>query len=63
MEKAITDRPFMLACSAPCFPYGVVDPVVDIGEIARKHKVLFHVDACMGGFMLPFLEDLGYAVP
>ncbi len=63
MERAITSSTILMACSAPCYPYGVVDPVRDIGRIALKHKVLFHVDACMGGFMLPFLEELGYPVP
>ncbi|MCK4920432.1 MAG: aspartate aminotransferase family protein, partial [Bacteroidales bacterium] len=50
-------------CSAPCFPYGVIDPVSRIGQIAKKYNLLFHVDACMGGFMLPFLEDIGYKIP
>ncbi len=63
MEKAISQDTIMLACSAPCYPYGVVDPVAQIGEVAKKNKLLFHVDACMGGFMLPFLEDLGYEIP
>jgi sphinganine-1-phosphate aldolase len=40
-----------------------VDPVNELGKIALRHKLLLHVDACMGGFMLPFLEDLGYQVP
>ena len=63
MQDAITGRTILLVGSAPCYPYGVVDPVREIGQIAAKHKLLFHVDACMGGFMLPFLEELGYSVP
>jgi sphinganine-1-phosphate aldolase len=63
MEEAITSRTIILAASAPCFPYGVVDPIERLGEIARKHRLLFHVDACMGGFMLPFMEELGFDVP
>ena len=63
MEAAITPHTIILAASAPCFPYGVVDPVKELGNIALRHKLLLHVDACMGGFMLPFLEDLGYQVP
>ena len=63
MEKEITPQTILLVASAPCFPYGVVDPVKELGSMALKHKLLLHVDACMGGFMLPFLEDLGYPVP
>jgi len=63
MQDAINSKTIMMICSAPCFPYGVVDPVNEIARVARKHKLLLHVDACMGGFMLPFLEDLAYPVP
>jgi len=63
MRGAITTRTILMAASAPCFPYGVVDPVEQLGAIALKHRLLFHVDACMGGFMLPFMEELGYDIP
>jgi len=63
MCEAITPQTILLAASAPCFPYGVVDPVKELGKIALRHKVLLHVDACMGGFMLPFMEELGYQLP
>jgi sphinganine-1-phosphate aldolase len=63
MQDAITSRTILMVASAPCFPYGVVDPVKQLGAIAHKHHLLLHVDACMGGFMLPFMEELGYAVP
>jgi glutamate/tyrosine decarboxylase-like PLP-dependent enzyme len=63
MQAAITDRSILMVCSAPCFPYGVVDPVRKLADVARKNDLLLHVDACMGGFLLPFLEDLDYPVP
>jgi sphinganine-1-phosphate aldolase len=63
MQDAISSRTILMTASAPCFPYGVVDPVKGLGEIALKHHLLLHVDACMGGFMLPFMEELGYALP
>jgi sphinganine-1-phosphate aldolase len=62
-EKAINKSTILLVCSAPCFPFGVIDPVTDIARIAEKQKKLFHVDACMGGFMLPFMKETGYPVP
>lgn len=63
MADAINENTILLAGSAPTFPHGVVDPIMEIGELALKHDLLFHVDACIGGFMLPFLEILGYPVP
>lgn len=58
----VTRRTAMLVGSAPCFPYGVVDPIAGIAELAMRHGLLCHVDACLGGLMLPFLEKLGYPV-
>ena len=49
--------------SAPSYPQGVVDPIADLAAVAHKHQLLFHVDACVGGFMLPFVRKLGYSVP
>jgi glutamate/tyrosine decarboxylase-like PLP-dependent enzyme len=63
VEKLINGNTVMLTASAPCFPYGVVDPIEEIGALALKYSIPFHVDSCLGGLMLPFLEDLGYPVP
>jgi len=63
MEKLIGKNTVMLTASAPCFPYGVIDPVEEIAEIALKHNLLFHVDSCLGGLFLPFIEKLGFDVP
>jgi glutamate/tyrosine decarboxylase-like PLP-dependent enzyme len=63
MREAVTPNTILLVGSAPCFPHGVIDPLGEIGELALEHKILFHVDACMGGMMLPFAEKLGYPVP
>ena len=51
----------MLVGSAPTFPHGVIDPIEEISEIGIKDPV--HVDACLGGFVLPWAKKLGYAVP
>jgi glutamate/tyrosine decarboxylase-like PLP-dependent enzyme len=63
MRKAITPDTVLLVGSAPCFPHGVIDPIADIGQVASEFKIPFHVDACLGGMMLPFAEKLGYPVP
>ena len=63
MKKAITSNTILLVGSAPCFPHGVIDPIREIGQIAVDNNILFHVDACMGGMLIPFVEELGYPVP
>ena len=63
MEKAITRRTIGLVGSAPQYPHGVVDPIGALGTIAMRHKLPLHVDACVGGFILPWLERLGRPVP
>jgi sphinganine-1-phosphate aldolase len=61
--RAIDHRTILLVASAPQYPHGVVDPIAAIGELATKRKLPLHVDACVGGWMLPWLERLGRPVP
>lgn len=63
MARAVTRRTIALVASAPNFPYGVIDPVEEIAALARKRGVGLHVDACLGGFVLPWAAQLGYPVP
>jgi sphinganine-1-phosphate aldolase len=63
MRRAITAETILMVGSAPAYPHGVIDPIPDLASVAREHGLLFHVDACVGGFMLPFVRALGYQVP
>ena len=63
LAKAIGPRTIAIAVSAPQYPHGVVDPVEEVGALAEKHGLPLHVDACVGGFVLPWLERLGRKVP
>ncbi len=63
MAKAVTDDTIALVASAPNYPFGTIDPVPAIAEIARRHALHLHVDACVGGFALPFLRMLGEPIP
>jgi sphinganine-1-phosphate aldolase len=63
MAEAVTDRTVLVVGSAPQYPQGVVDPIPAIAEIAASVGANCHVDACMGGFVLPFAEMLGREVP
>jgi sphinganine-1-phosphate aldolase len=63
MEAAITPNTIMLVGSAPSYPQGVVDPIAELAQVALRRDVLLHVDACVGGMLLPFARQLGYAIP
>ncbi len=63
MARAITPNTIMLVGSAPSYPQGVVDPIDAIAALARERGLLCHVDACVGGMILPFVERLGYPTP
>lgn len=63
MEKRINRNTIGMVCSAPQYPHGVVDPVAEIGAVAERAGIPLHVDACIGGFMLPWLEKLGRDIP
>ncbi|MBP6629347.1 MAG: aspartate aminotransferase family protein [Kofleriaceae bacterium] len=63
MARAITRRTILLVGSAPQYPHGVVDPIAALGAVAARHDLPLHVDACVGGFVLPWVEALGRPVP
>jgi sphinganine-1-phosphate aldolase len=53
----------VVVASAFSYPHGVMDPVTELAALAAEHGAGCHVDACIGGFVLPFLERLGHDVP
>ncbi|MBL0712583.1 MAG: aminotransferase class V-fold PLP-dependent enzyme [Desulfosarcina sp.] len=61
--RAMTRRTGVVVGSAPSFPHGMLDPIARLSELARRRGVGFHTDACLGGFVLPWARELGYAVP
>jgi glutamate/tyrosine decarboxylase-like PLP-dependent enzyme len=62
-SAAISPNTILMVGSAPSYPQGVIDPIAELARLAQQHGLLFHVDACIGGFMLPFVRELGYDVP
>ncbi len=62
MRDAITPNTILLVASAPAYPYGIVDCIPEIGVLAMEKNLLLHIDACVGGFMLPFVKKAGYDV-
>ncbi|WP_372680345.1 aspartate aminotransferase family protein [Desulfosarcina sp.] len=62
-KSAITGRSIMIVGSAPSYAHGVVDPIADLAALAQENDLWMHTDACMGGFLLPYLRRLGQQVP
>lgn len=62
-KKATNRNTICIVGSAVSFPHGVVDPIEELSELARKRGIGFHTDACLGGFILPWAEQLGYDIP
>ena len=62
-RSLINENTILVVGSSPQYPHGVVDPITELAALAQEHGILCHVDACLGGFLLPWLEKLGYPVP
>ncbi len=63
MARAIDRNTIALAASAPQYVTGDVDPIPELATLALRKKLPMHVDACFGGFILPWLERLGVDMP
>lgn len=63
VEAAINPNTALIVASAPQYAHGVIDPIAALGAIAQAHGLLLHVDACIGGFILPYFRRLGAPVP
>ncbi|XP_043535102.1 sphingosine-1-phosphate lyase 1 isoform X1 [Chiloscyllium plagiosum] len=63
MKKAISRNTVMLVCSVPQFPHGIMDPVEEVAKLAVDYDIPLHVDACLGGFLIVFMEKAGYSLP
>jgi len=62
-EAAMNDSTIVIGATAVTYPHGIMDPIAELGELALKHEVWLHVDACLGGLILPFLKKGGTHVP
>jgi len=63
MERLIDHNTVLVVASAPQYPQGVIDDVVGIALLASSRGINCHVDACMGGVTLAYLERLGQLIP
>ena len=63
VDNHIDDQTIAIIGSACDYGYGTIDPIAELSELALKHGVGLHVDSCLGGFILPFGQELGYEIP
>lgn len=63
VRSMINKNTVMLVGSAGNYPYGTIDPISELGELALEHKIGLHVDGCLGGYILPWGQRLGYDIP
>ena len=63
IQARITGNTVAIAGTAGNYPHGLIDPLERLSEVALRRRVCMHVDGCYGGFLLPWIERLGYEVP
>jgi sphinganine-1-phosphate aldolase len=63
VKEHINSNTILLVGTAGNYPYGTIDPIDELSELALKHDIGLHVDGCLGGFILPYGEQLGYDIP
>lgn len=63
VKSYINSRTVAIFGSAPNFPHGIFDPLEELGQLALRYKINFHIDACLGSFLLPFAKDAGFDIP
>jgi len=63
VKAHINANTILLVGSAGNYPYGTIDPIRELSALALEHNIGLHVDGCLGGFILPWGEQLGYDIP
>jgi len=63
VDDHVDDNTVAVVGSACNYGYGTIDPVDELSDLALRRRVGLHVDGCLGGFILPFGQELGYDVP
>ena len=63
MEARMDADTVALVGSAPNYPFGTFDPIIEIAALAARQGAWMHVDACVGGFLAPYVRRLGHPVP
>lgn len=62
MERAVNGNTILLVGSACGYPHGIIDDIQALAKVARKYNIPLHVDCCLGGFLVPFVNDAGFHI-
>lgn len=61
--KSLIDRNTIAIVGSCCqYAHGTIDPIEELAEIAAKRNIGLHVDCCLGGFLVPFMDKAGYPI-
>ena len=60
VSRLINSNTILLVGSAPSFPHGIIDDISALSRLALSKRIPLHVDACLGGFLVPFLSRAGF---
>ena len=63
MAKLIDENTIAMVGSACNYGYGTIDPIAELSDLALERGIGLHVDGCLGGFILPWGQELGYDIP
>ncbi len=63
VRQSIGPKTALIVGSACNYGYGTIDPIDELSALATEHGIGLHVDACLGGWILPWGEELGYDIP
>ena len=63
VDRLIDENTIAIVGSAGDYGHGLIDPIEELGALAQSRGIGLHVDGCLGGFILPWAERLGYDVP
>lgn len=57
LKACVNSNTILLVGSAPSYSHGIMDPIKTLSEIAKSNNIYLHVDSCLGGFILPFINN------
>ena len=63
VRRLVDSNTIALVGSAPQYAHGTIDPIPALSDLALQLGIGLHVDCCLGGFLLPFMERAGFTVP